>query len=505
MSSSTESVRAAPTAGAGFVLLAAVLASGMAFMDGSIMTVALPFLRTGLGASLSEAQWAANGYNLTLAAFTLLGGAAGDAYGLRRVFLAGIGVFGLSSAACGLAWSPESLIAARAVQGIGGAMMVPGSLALISAYYPPERRGAAIGTWAAASSIAPAFGPIVGGALAEIASWRWLFLMNLPFALAAWWITAAKVAPDHQHRAIRMDYVGGALAVIGLGLVAYGLTALGERVPVLPVAVLVAIAVVGALVLTAFVWWEARTESPMMPLSLFRNRTFSGVNGLTLLLYFALAGAFFFLPTALIAGHGYSAALAGSVFLPFVVLMAVLSRFGGQMADRFGVRPLLTFGPILTGLSFLALAPAVAHGGFWTAMLPTMILMGLGMGITVAPLSTAVMNAAPDDRGGAASGINNAVARVAGLLAVASLGIAVAIGFSLALSGETSPAAQQVLEAGFGGLGVEAGRDEAVAALSSQAHITGFTAATTICGVLAILSGVIGWLTTPGKEKEEEA
>ncbi|MBB5752827.1 DHA2 family efflux MFS transporter permease subunit [Prosthecomicrobium pneumaticum] len=486
--------------GAGFVLLATILASGMAFMDGSIMTIALPFLRDQLGASLGEAQWAANGYTLTLAAFTLIGGAAGDAYGLRRVFLLGIALFGIASAACGLAWSPGSLILARAVQGIGAALMVPGSLALIAAHYPPERRGAAIGTWAAAASIAPALGPVVGGALADLASWRFLFLINVPFALAAFWLTASKVAADRRHAAATMDYWGGLLAVLGLGLVAYGLTALGAPDRPFGAPLLLGIALAGAAVLGLFLLWEARTAQPMMPLALFADRTFAGVNGLTLLLYFALSGAFFFLPTALIAGHGYPAALAGSVFLPFVVVMGVLSRFGGQMADRFGVRPLLSLGPVLTGLSFLALGPAVAQGGFWLAMLPVMLLMGLGMGITVAPLSTAVMNAAPAERGGAASGINNAVARVAGLLAVASLGIAVGMGFSLALSGETGTAAATVAAAGFGGLGAAEAAGPEATALAARAHIMGFAAAATICGVLAILAGVIGWLTTPGRE-----
>ena len=486
----------------GYVLAATILASGMAFMDGSIITVGLPAIRASLDASLAEAQWTANAYTLTLAAFTLLGGAAGDTYGLRRVFMLGIVVFGLASAACGLAWSPESLIAARAIQGVGGAMMVPGSLALISAHYPAAIRGRAIGTWAAASSIAPAIGPILGGALVDLGSWRALFLMNLPLAVVAWWLCRTRVPADADGRAATMDWTGGALAVLGLGLLTYGLTVLGSDGSDLG-GLAVALALAGALVLVAFVAFEARTSAPMMPLDLFASRTFSGGNVLTLLLYFALSGALFFLPTALIQAHHYRAALAGSVFLPFVVVMAGLSRFGGGLADSFGVRPCLTVGPILTGVSFLVLSPAVAHGGFWPALVPTMLLMGLGMGITVAPLSTAVMNAAPDMRGGAASGINNAVARVAGLLAVASLGLAVGYGFERVLAGAPPDAAALVRAAGFGGELRSSDGAVAVAAqaLWERATIAGFSAVTLVCGVLAILGGLVGWLTTGEGER----
>ena len=481
----------------GYVLAATILASGMAFMDGSIITVGLPAIRASLGASLAEAQWTSNAYTLTLAAFTLLGGAAGDAYGLRRVFMFGIALFGLASAACGLAWSPESLIVARAVQGVGGAMMVPGSLALISAHYPAAIRGRAIGTWAAASSIAPAIGPILGGALIDLGSWRFLFWMNLPLAVVAWWLCRTRVPADAVRKSAAMDWTGGALAVLGLGLLAYGLTVLGSG-GADPGGMAVLLAIAGALVLVGFVVFEARTPTPMMPLDLFASRTFSGVNVLTLLLYFALSGALFFLPTALIQGHHYRAALAGSVFLPFVVVMAGLSRFGGGLADKVGVRPCLTVGPILTGVSFLLLSPAVVHGGFWPALVPTMLLMGLGMGITVAPLSTAVMNAAPDARGGAASGINNAVARGAGLLAVASLGFAVGYGFERVLGGAPPDAAALVRAAGFGGeLGATDGAIATMAqGLWESATIAGFSAVTIVCGILAILSGIVGWLTT---------
>ncbi|MBZ9936382.1 DHA2 family efflux MFS transporter permease subunit [Mesorhizobium sp. BR1-1-16] len=480
---------------AGAVLVATILAAGMAFMDGSVVTVALPAIRSGIGAGFAEGQWTANAYTLTLAAFTLLGGAAGDAFGLRRVFMIGIALFGLASAACGLAWSPESLVIARAIQGVGGALMVPGSLALIAAHYPPKVRGRAIGTWAAAASIAPAIGPVIGGLLVDHGSWRAIFLINLPIAVAALVLCQLRVPADGTRVGLRMDWLGGALAVLGLGLAAYGLTALADPAGG-GAAIDLGLAALGILVLVVFVFWEQRAPNPMMPLALFHSRTFSGVNALTLLLYFALSGALFFLPTALIEAHHYPAALAGSVFIPFVIVMGVLSRFGGGLADRFGTRPCLTVGPLLTGLAFLALAPAVANGSYGTAVVPAMLLMGLGMGITVAPLSTAVMNAAPPGRSGAASGINNAVARVAGLLSVASLGLAVGVGFALALRGEAGPAAEAVRSLGFGAAPAGGAADAAIEALRARATIAGFGAATVICGVLALLAGLVGWLFT---------
>ncbi|WP_336800714.1 DHA2 family efflux MFS transporter permease subunit [Kaistia sp. MMO-174] len=485
------------------VLVATILASGMAFMDGSIITVGLPAIRANLGASFDEAQWTSNAYTLTLAAFTLLGGAAGDAYGLRRVFMLGIALFGLASAACGFAWSPESLILARAIQGVGGALMVPGSLALISAHYPPEIRGRAIGTWAAASSIAPAIGPILGGALVDLGSWRALFLMNVPIAVVAWLVCRYQVPADRRVAAIRMDWIGGACAVVGLGVLTYGLTEIGAGAGGIHVELAAGLALAGAAVLVVFILWEALAPAPMMPLGLFASRMFSGVNVLTLLLYFALAGALFFLPTALIQAHRYPAALAGSVFLPFVIVMALLSRFGGGLSDRLGVRPCLTVGPILTGISFLLLAPAVSDGRFWPALVPVMLLMGLGMGITVAPLSTAVMNAAPEARRGAASGINNAVARVAGLIAVASLGIAVSHGFDGVLAAADGDAARLVRQAGFGGaLPATDGVDmAALRSLWEQATIAGFSAIAMVCGVFALAGGVVGWIFTGGAGK----
>jgi EmrB/QacA subfamily drug resistance transporter len=403
------------------VLAATILGSGMAFADGSIVTVAIPRLREALGASLAEMQWVSNGYTLILSAFLLLGGAAGDRFGLRRVYAAGIALFALASLGCAMCSSAWELIAARALQGLGGAMMVPGSLALLSAHFAPAERGRAIGAWAAATSIAAAFGPLFGGWLIDHAPWQTIFLINLPLAALALAIIFYGVADLPANEARPMDWLGGLLAVVGLGAIALGLTLVGEADASLS-RFAISACLGGLALLAAFAAWEAHTPEPMMPLRLFGNRQIAGVNALTLLLYFALAGAIFFLPSTLIQADGWSAEKAGSIFLAFTAMLAILSRLGGSIADRFGVRLPLTVGPAVAATAFVGLGFAVENGGYWNAMIPAMLLLGLGMGITVAPLSTAVMNGAPAGQSGIASAINNSVARVAGLIAVASLG-----------------------------------------------------------------------------------
>ncbi|WP_262270306.1 MFS transporter [Microvirga yunnanensis] len=477
------------------VVWSAILASSMVFADGAIVTVAMPQMRMSLQASLAEMQWVTNAYALTLSAFLLLGGAAGDAYGLRRVFLIGITGFGATSLWCGLSGTPGMLIAARAFQGVGGALLVPGSLALISAHFPKEARGRAIGTWAAASGIAAALGPILGGWLIDVGPWQAIFWINVPVAALALWLCATHVPESPVARAAAMDWLGGALAIAALGLLAYGLTALGERESHKGLAALLALA--GAAMLGLFIRHEARAAAPMMPLDLFHVSAFANVNALTLLLYFALAGALFFLPTALIEAHGYSAARAGSVFLPFTILMAVLSRLGGVMADRFGTRMLLTAGPLITALSFALLAPAVLHGGYWIAIVPVMALMGLGMGITVAPLSTTVMNAVPDARIGVASGINNAVSRVAGLIAVAALGVVATIGFRRTAAWSDPDLADRFAQATFGALPSSDAQAGAVRDLYATATTGGFGLVALICAAAATAGAWFGYRSTP--------
>jgi EmrB/QacA subfamily drug resistance transporter len=482
------------------VVWTAILASSMVFADGAIVTVAIPQMRESLQASLSEMQWITNAYALTLSAFLLLGGAAGDAFGLRRIFMVGIACFGLTSLWCGLSGSAGMLIAARAFQGIGGALLVPGSLALISAHFPKDARGKAIGTWAAASGIAAALGPILGGWLIDIGPWQAIFWINVPIAALALWLCWRLVPESPVAAETAMDWLGAILAVAGLGLLAYGLTALGERESHRVAAILVTLAGAGGLGL--FVLHERRSAAPMMPLDLFRVSAFANVNALTLLLYFALSGALFFLPTALIEAHGYSAAKAGSVFLPFTILMAVLSRLGGVMADRFGTRMLLTAGPLVTALSFALLAPAVLHGGYWFAVVPAMAVMGLGMGITVAPLSTTVMNAAPDERIGVASGINNAISRVAGLIAVAGLGVIATVGFQQAARWANPELADLFGQATFGALPPSsASPSVALRELYATAMIGGFGLVALICAAAAGASAYFGYRSAPAKQR----
>ena len=482
-----------------WVVLVAVLGSSLAFVDGTVVMVALPSIRTGLEASLAEMQWVVNAYALTLAAFMLLGGAAGDTYGRRRVFVAGVVLFGLASLACGLAGTASLLIAARALQGVGGALLVPGSLALISAHFPKDQRGRAIGTWAAASGIAAALGPILGGWLVDVGPWQTIFLINVPVAIATVALSLWRVPEAAGARSVAMDWRGGGLAVLGLAAVAYGLTAAGESGALGTTLLSLA---AGAMLLAGFLGHEARTAAPMMPLGMFRERAFAGANGLTLLLYFALSGAMFFLPTALVEAHGYSAARAGSVFLPFTVVIAVLSRAIGGLGDRIGTRIPLAAGSLIAALSLALLGPAVASGAYWTAVMPVMALLGLGMGIVVAPLSTAILNAVDDQRSGVASGINNAVSRVAGLLAVAGLGLVAVLGFDsyIASARAPEPVAQAVEQAGFGApldpaTRLDAGTSTAITDLKRAATVAGLTWVAVVCATAALASSLIAWVT----------
>jgi len=402
------------------VLAATILGSSLAFIDGSVVNVALPAIQGGLQAGTAAMQWVVDAYLLPLGALVLLGGALGDRLGRVRVFMAGVVLFTAASAACGLTPGAAWLVLGRAVQGVGAALLVPGSLAIIGAAIPAGERGAAIGTWSGAGALTTAMGPLLGGWLVDAVSWRAIFLVNLPLAAAVLWL--ARGIPDSRGPAAAgpLDWPGASLAAAGLGALTYGFIEVPARG--MDAQVLLCLAG-GVALLAAFIAVEARRPAPMVPLAVFRSSRFSGANGLTLLLYFALTGVLFQLPFLLIGTHGYSASAAGAALLPLPLLLGGLSEPAGRLAERVGPRPLLVAGPLLAAAGFGLLGLRAGDARYWTGVLPGMLALAAGMTLAVAPLTAAVMAAVPDGQAGIASGINNAVARVAGLLAVSVLGV----------------------------------------------------------------------------------
>ena len=411
-----------------WILAAAILASAMGFIDGSVTAIALPAMREGLGATLAQATWINNAYLLPLSALILVGGAIGDRYGVARVFVAGIALFAVASALVAMAPTAGALIAARALKGVAAALMVPGSLAIIAKAYPREERGGAIGVWAASAAVTTALGPVIGGALLSALgseAWRIVFALNIPLGAVAIWILLRRTGQDAASSDEGVDWLGGVLATVGLGLLAWSLTALqsGGRAPIPPWAM----ALLGTLALAALLGQEGRARHPMMPLRLFADRGFSAANAATFLLYFGLTAVLFYLPQTVIAGWGRPEAEMSLIFVPFSALMATLGPAAGRMSDRLGAGPLIGLGAAIVAVAFAGLGHLAPRQEFWWHVLPLMTLMGLGMALVVSPLSAAVMAAADDASTGAASGINNAVSRMAGLVAVAAMG-AVAAG-----------------------------------------------------------------------------
>jgi EmrB/QacA subfamily drug resistance transporter len=500
-------------ASAPWVLAATIIGSAMVFIDGTITNVALPQIQEYLGATAVDAQWIVEAYALFLAALILAGGSLGDHYGRRRIFLLGVGIFAVASVACGLAQTPGQLIAARAVHGVGGALLVPGSLAIISASFSEEDRGKAIGTWSGFSGITTAIGPVLGGYLVDNVSWRAAFLLNVPLAIAVILIAVRHVPESRDPDARRLDIPGVILATAGLGGIVYGLiesSNTGFRS-----ASVILFLLLGAFALVAFIAQERRTREPMLPLTLFRSRNFSGANLLTLLLYAGLGGALYFFPFVLIQVHGYSATAAGSAFVPFVIITFLMSRWAGGLVTRYGARLPLIVGPMIAAIGFVLFAVPSTGGSYWTTFFPAVVVLGLGMSFVIAPLTTTAMNSVEGRHSGLASGVNNAVSRAAGLLAIPLLGIFVFLIFSATLDTQTasldlSPQARQQLKVekvDLGAADVPEGVSGETAADVKQAvaesFVAGFRVAMVAAAILAVASAVASALIIEGKGSAE--
>ncbi|AZL60876.1 MFS transporter [Tabrizicola piscis] len=451
------------------ILWAAILASSMGFIDSSVTSIAMPAMRASLGATLEQAQWINAAYLLTLSALVLAGGAMGDRFGTARVFSIGICIFVAGSIACAFALDPGQMIAARAAKGVGAALMVPGSMAMVSRAYPRAERGRALGLWAAASTMTTALGPVLGGMLVTWGGevgWRMIFALNLPLGLVALWLVRGRTPGDRGRPGVRVDLVGAALASIGLGLLAWVLTdaAAGLWHWALALAAL-----------ATFLIWEAMTPAPMIRLGLFRNRSFAVTNIVTLALYFALNGVMFYLPMTAVSAWNVTALEVTAAFLPISLMIGLLSAPAGRWADRLGPGPLMAAGSVLVALAYGGLSIFAAEGDFWGRIVPLMVLAGIGLGLVVAPLTAAVMHSAEEGEQGAASGINNAVARVAGLIAVALLGRVAAATYGAG-------------GAGFGTLGGDAAHLAATGAAFAQVALI----AAVMAGLAAALALTTG-------------
>ena len=508
--SGEASAPCAPTSGP-WVLVATIIGSAMAFIDGTVVNVALPAIQNNLGATAIDAQWIVESYALFLAALILVGGSLGDHYGRKRIFALGVVLFAAASVWCGISTSPEELILARAVQGVGGAMLVPGSLSIISASFEEERRGRAIGPWSGFLGITTAIGPVLGGYLVQNVSWRVAFFINIPLAIVVLWLVFRHVPESRDPDARKLDIPGAVLATLGLGGVVFGLiesqnSGFGDP------RVLVSLAL-GAAALLAFILVEWRSEEPMMPLSLFRSRNFSGANLLTLLLYAGLGGALYFLPFNLIQVHGYSATAAGASFLPFVFITFVLSRWAGGLVTRYGAKLPLVIGPTIAAAGFILFAVPGAGGSYWTTFFPAVVVIGLGMSLVIAPLTTTAMNSVSGRHSGLASGVNNAVSRTATLLAIPVLGIFVFAAFSSTLDARMAeldlpPEARQQLDAQKVDLGAaqvpESLGGATVAAVQKaieESFVAGFRVAMFVAAGLALASAVAAGIMIEGKGK----
>ena len=498
-----------------WILAAAILGSSMAFIDGTVVNVALPALQSTFHATVVDVQWVVEAYGLFLSALILVGGALGDFFGRRLIFLLGVGIFAAASAICGFSSNIEQLVIGRCIQGVGGALLVPSSLAIISADFDEKSRGQAIGTWSGFTAITTALGPVLGGWLIQHASWHWVFFINLPLAAAVVAISLWHIPETRNTAAKRIDWTGAAIVTIGLGGVVNGFlesASLGWSHPLVFGSLIVGFAGLGI-----FVFFEAKVTSPMVPLNLFKSRTFSGANLLTLFLYAALGIFFFLFPLNLIQVQGYSATATGAAALPMILLMFFLSRWSGGLVTRHGPRTPLIVGPLIAAGGFVLFAIFPAGGNYWRTFFPAFIVLGLGMAVSVAPLTTAVMNSVDQDHSGTASGINNAVARVAGVLAIAILGVVMVNAFSSSLkhglvSLGLSPDLVREIQTNqikLAGLelpsGLDPGTSDAIRGKIYKAFIVGFRLVVLICASLSVASSAVAWRVIPPQARSATA
>ena len=479
----------------------------MAFIDSTVVNVALPAIQGSFHATMVDVQWVVESYGLFLGALILVGGSLGDLFGRRRIYVVGVVIFSVASAGCGFASNIHQLIVARSIQGVGAALLVPGSLAIISASFDEKSRGQAIGTWSGSTAITTAIGPVVGGWLVQHASWRWAFFINLPIAAPVIAISLWRIPESRRPAAGGIDWIGALLATLGLGGLVYGFLEsanLGWTNRL----------VVGSLIvgfggLITFVFVEARLPSPMVPLTLFGSQRFSGANLVTFLLYAAIGIFFFLFPLNLIQVQGYSPTAAGIAILPLILLIFLLSRWAGGLVARYGSRGPLMVGPIIVAIGFALFSVATVGGSYWKSFFPAIMVLGFGMAVTVAPLTTVVMNSVKEDRAGTASGINNAVARVAGVLAIAVLGIVMVKAFSFRLDRSLAglslpPYIRQEVQADaikLAGLQLPAGLDPTANAAMKEsvweAFVYGFRVVISICAGLSLASAAVAWLMIP--------
>jgi EmrB/QacA subfamily drug resistance transporter len=488
-----------------WVIAATSLGSGMAFLDSTVLNVALPAVQTDLGASAHDVQWIYGAFALMLSALLLVGGTLGDRYGRRRAFVLGAAVFAAASVWCALAPGPGHLVAARALQGVGGALLVPASLAIVGASFEGKLRAKAIGAWAALSGTAMAVGPVLGGWLVEAVSWRAAFLIVPALATVAVPIALWHVPESRDPQARRPDLAGALLATGGLAGLVYGLiesSASGFGDP----AVLAAL-ILGVLALAAFVLVERRGKDPMVPLSLFRSGKFGGANLVTLLFYMALTGSLYLLPFLMMHVHGHSAFVAGSVFLPFVAMAFLIGRLSARICARFGTRVPLVVASLAVAAGLLLFAlPGAEHGSYWTSFFPAMVVQGFGMALAITPLTAAALGSVESARSGLASGVNNAVTRIAGLLAVAVLGMIVYATFSANLDArleglDLPRAVRSELEAAKADLGaaeapegVDARTEARIERAIEESYVAGFRAVMLVSAGLALASALAATL-----------